>query len=59
MVDEKGVTALVLCVVVFAAILDIIGTLPGLLMVVGFLAVIVLLALGVLVLGEIRDGSRV
>jgi hypothetical protein len=37
------------------AILDRGGTVPGLTLVVGLLAILILLGLGVLVLGEIRD----
>lgn len=59
MVDEKAGAITTLGVVALVAILDLMGMVPaGLSLVVGLLAVVVLLVIGVLVLGEIRDGAR-
>lgn len=58
MVDERAGVALTFVAVFVAGLLDVMGMLPGLGLVVGFIAALVLIALGVLVLGEIRDGSR-
>lgn len=59
MVDEKGWAAVTLFVVGIVTALDLFGTIPsGLAPAVGLLAIVLLLAIGLLVLGEIRDGMR-
>lgn len=56
MVDEKGWVAITFCVVVGAIVGDLsLIMFPFLTMIAGLLAVLMLLALATLVLGEIRD----
>lgn len=59
MVDEKAWAAITVFAVGVVAILDLLGGLPaGVALIVGLFAVVLLLGIGVLVLGEIRDGMR-
>lgn len=59
MVDEKTWAVMTIFAVGVVAILDILGGLPtGVVLIVGLFAIVLLLGIGVLVLGEIRDGMR-
>lgn len=59
MVDEKAWAAITVFVVAVVAILDLLGGLPTeAVLIVGLFAIVLLLGIGVLVLGEIRDGMR-
>ena len=59
MVDEKAGAMITAFVAGVVAVLNLLGAIPeGAALAVGLLAVVLLLAIGVLVLGEIRDGMR-
>ncbi|HOI13734.1 MAG TPA: hypothetical protein PLG75_07745 [Methanoculleus sp.] len=59
MVDEKAWAVIIVFAVGVVVILDLLGGLPtGVVLVVGLFAAVLLLGIGVLVLGEIRDGMR-
>ncbi|MDN5339251.1 MAG: hypothetical protein PWQ30_360 [Euryarchaeota archaeon] len=59
MVDEKAWAGITVFVVALVAALDLLGWLPaGVILTVGVVAAVLLLGIGVLVLGEIRDGVR-
>lgn len=59
MVDEKAWAVMTVFAVGVVAILDLFGGLPtGVVLIVGLFAAVLLLGIGVLVPGEIRDGMR-
>ncbi|MCK9308489.1 MAG: hypothetical protein M0P17_13285 [Methanoculleus sp.] len=59
MVDEKAWAVITVFVVGVVAILDLLGGVPTeVVLIVGLFAAVLLLGIGVLVLGEIRDGMR-
>jgi len=59
MVDEKAWAVITVFVVGVVAILDLLGGVPTeVVLIVGLFATVLLLGIGVLVLGEIRDGMR-
>ena len=59
MVDEKAWAVITVFVVGVVASLDLLRGLPaGVILTVGIFAAVLLLGIGVLVIGEIRDGAR-
>ncbi|KAF5082759.1 MAG: hypothetical protein PHX88_03210 [Methanoculleus horonobensis] len=59
MVDGKAWAVMMVFAVGAVAILDLLGGPPaGVVMIVGLFAAVLLLGIGVLVLGDIRDGMR-
>lgn len=60
MVDEKAGVIITVFVLGVVTVLHLLGAIPaGLILVFGLFAVALLLAVGLLVLGEIRDGMRI
>ena len=59
MVDEKAGAIITVFAVGVVTAQDLLGAIPaGLALIIGLFAVVLLLAIGLLVLGEIRDGMR-